>query len=105
MTDPNSYHTCDSCEKLVLDVSCKRPRSTKDAPEAPRDIFFLNATLADALRGAASGCKLFQWLVDEWTTEHAASFAEVRSRAAVVDLCADALTSTFYERYPVDEMM
>ncbi|KAI1441044.1 heterokaryon incompatibility protein-domain-containing protein [Annulohypoxylon stygium] len=104
MSDIASYHSCEHCQKFVIDLgNRKHPNNTEKSEES---IFFFGTTLEDVLEGASNHCQLCVWLNYNWEERYGDRYRRLtKASAGLIAVCADSYSMSLADRYPVDELL
>ncbi|KAI1214282.1 heterokaryon incompatibility protein-domain-containing protein [Annulohypoxylon truncatum] len=105
MTDLASYHSCQHCQKFVIDLDNKRPPTGREIGEED-SIFFFGVTLEDVLEGVSNHCQLCSWLHIAWEGRYGDKYRILaKASASRIAVCADSYSMSLLDRYPVDELL
>ncbi|KAI1414620.1 heterokaryon incompatibility protein-domain-containing protein [Hypoxylon sp. FL1857] len=108
MFDLANYHSCQYCQKFVIDLNNNRPPGDVeyDYREAINSMFFFDATLKDVLKGASDHCQLCVWLDGAWGERYGNRYRLLaKASAERVTVCAESYSMTLIDRYPIDELL
>ncbi|KAI0835345.1 heterokaryon incompatibility protein-domain-containing protein [Hypoxylon sp. FL0890] len=108
MFDLTNYHSCQYCQKFVIDLGNTQPPGdiNSDYEEAVKGIFFFDITLKDVLEGVSSHCHLCVWLDGAWEKRHSDIYRVlVKGSTDRVTICAESYSMSLVDRYPVDELL
>lgn len=108
MFDLTYYHSCQYCQKLIIDLDNKRLPGEEncDYGEFTGGIFFFDATLKDVLEGVSHQCQLCNWLDGAWEQCCSEWYRMLaRTQADRINVCADSYSMSLLDRYPVDALL
>lgn len=107
MANLTNYHSCQYCQKFLIDLNNKQPPGdiTTDYGKATEGIFFFDATLQNVLEGASHHCHLCKWLDGAWEKRYGDRYKMLaKVPTDRITICADSYSMSLTDRYPFDEL-
>ncbi|KAI0113437.1 heterokaryon incompatibility protein-domain-containing protein [Daldinia grandis] len=92
MDNLTKYHSCQYCQRFLIDLNNKQLPGdiTIDYAKATDGIFFFDATLQDVLEGASHHCLLCKWLDGVWGKRYDNRYKMLaKVPADSITVCAD----------------
>ncbi|KAI0385452.1 heterokaryon incompatibility protein-domain-containing protein [Hypomontagnella monticulosa] len=105
MPNLTCYHSCQYCQKFVIDLDRKRPPGNEHH-ESANGIFFFDATLKDVLEGVSHQCQFCVWLDTAWDEHDGERYRMLsKTRTDRIAICANSYSMSLLDSYPLDELL